>query len=76
MDRSGLTHEEEPKTPSQEIAELLGNSFGSDLGFDEETLAELSAQPFEEAFETAYSYLSQAGIGPDVTLAPWVEETD
>jgi hypothetical protein len=76
MGESGSSHEQESKTPGQEIAEMLGSTFGPDIGFDEETIAELSTKPFEEAFETAYSYLSQAGVDPDVALAPWVEEAN
>lgn len=65
----------EPLTPSQEIADLL-ISFGEEIGFDTETCEEISASPFEEAFETAYSYLTQAGLNADEILASFVEEPE
>jgi hypothetical protein len=63
---------QEPVTPSQEIAWML-SQYGEEAGFDSQTLDELAREPFEEAFETAYSYLTQAGIDADEALAPWIE---
>jgi len=32
--------------------------------------------PFEEAFETAFGYLTQAGLDADEVLAPFMEEPE
>jgi hypothetical protein len=66
--------EHEPKNPSQEIAEMLGREFGDEFGFDQQTLEEIAAEPFEAAFEIAYGYLMQAGQDADAVLAPWMEQ--
>ena len=66
--------EQEP-TPSQEIAGILG-VFGEEFGFDAETVEEIAELEFEEAFETAYSYLTQAGIDADEVLTLFLEEPD
>lgn len=65
--------ESEPKTPSQEIAELLGGTYGEEFGFDNETVGELAELPFVEAFDAAYGYATQAGLDADEVLAPWIE---
>lgn len=54
-----------------EIADVLA-PFG-DYGLDPETRAEIAVLPFDEAFETAYSYLMQAGLDADEILAPFTE---
>jgi hypothetical protein len=76
MNETSPKGETEPKTPSQEIADTLAGTYGEEAGFDEETLEEIATQPFEEAFETAYSYLTQAGLDADIVLAPWMEQTE
>ena len=42
-----------------EIADTL-RPLGEEHGFDDETLDEIAAMPFSEAYETAYGYLTQA----------------
>ena len=54
-----------------EIADALA-SFETD-GLDPETRAEIAVLPFDEAFEAAYSYLTQAGLDADEILAPFME---
>ncbi len=53
---------------SADIAEVL-SLLGEDFGFDEETCAEVASMSFDDAFETAYGYLTQAGLDPDETLS-------
>ena len=62
-------------TQSHEIAQLL-RSLGEGLGFDEETCNEIANMAFEEAFETAYGYLTQAGLEADEVLADFLNPTD
>ncbi|HEX8762993.1 MAG TPA: hypothetical protein VF733_04535 [Candidatus Saccharimonadales bacterium] len=68
--------EQEPTSPSQEIATYLGEKYGEEHGFDADTLSEIAAQPFELAYETAYSHLSSAGLSEeeaDRAMAPWIQ---
>lgn len=58
---------------SKEIADLV-REFGDEFGFDEGTCDELAELPFDEGFEVAYGYLTQAGLDPDEVLAPFTEE--
>jgi hypothetical protein len=67
--------ETEPRTPSQEIAGML-SELGEAHGFDAETCDDIGNQPFEEALETAYSYLASAGLDPDEFLAGFFEPPD
>ena len=64
---------QEVESDSRKIADLV-KEFGEVFGFDEETCEEIAAMPFEDSFETAYSYLTQAGLDPDEVLAPFIEE--
>lgn len=73
MSETSPGHESEPRATSQEIAGMLGLNYGEGAGFDEETLHEIAEQPTEDAFETAFSYLTQAGFDADEALAPWLE---
>lgn len=50
----------------KEIAESLAPY--DDYGLDLETRTEIAAMPFDEAFETAYGYLMQAGLDADEIL--------
>ena len=62
---------------SIEIANILRDldkKFDGELGFDQETCEEIADAPFEEAFETAYSYLVQAGLDPEEVLSDFLEE--
>lgn len=60
------------KLPSIEIARIL-SELGEEYGFDEETVAEISDLPYDQAFEAAYGYLLQAGLDPDDILAVFIE---
>lgn len=62
------------KAPSGEIARRM-SAIGEEFGFDAETCAEIAAEPYAEAFETAYSYLMQAGLDADVVLAPFMKNS-
>ncbi len=75
MNEIGNRSELEPNNPSQDIADLL-SAQDKELGFDDQTCKELAEQPFEEAFEKAYSYLTQAGLDADMLLAPWLQQED
>lgn len=66
------TQAEKLRLPSREIANLL-MSLGVEHGFDSETCEEIAQQPFEEAFQTAYGYLTQAGLNADEVLAEFTE---
>ncbi|HLG91328.1 MAG TPA: hypothetical protein VI336_04190 [Candidatus Saccharimonadales bacterium] len=66
---------QEAESNSREIADLV-KEFGEEFGFDEETCEEIAAMPFEDAFETTYGYLTQAGLDPDEVLAPFIEEPE
>jgi hypothetical protein len=57
---------------SAEIAGLLSD-IGIEHGFDPETCAEIAALPFDEAFETAYGYLLQAGLDADEVLERFMQ---
>lgn len=63
------------KAPSAEIARML-SVLGEEFGFDDETVAEIAAEPYDQAFETAYGYLTQAGLDPDEVLSAFVESRD
>lgn len=63
------------KVPSSEIARLL-TSFGSEYGFDDETCAEIAAEPYSQAFEIAYGYLMQAGFDADEILYEFMDHTE
>lgn len=68
--------EEQPdseKNPGREIADIL-TAYGEEHGFDPETCEEIASLPFPEAFETAYGYLTQAGLDPDEVLASFMQE--
>ncbi|MBP9813450.1 hypothetical protein H6794_02480 [Candidatus Nomurabacteria bacterium] len=54
-----------------EIADVLAPF--EDDGFDPETRNEIAVLPFDEAFETAYGYLMQAGLDADEILSPFME---
>ena len=56
-----------------EIANIL-RGYGEEHGFDSETCDEIAVMPFPDAFETAYGYLAQAGLDPDVVLASFMQE--
>lgn len=71
---SGAEEERKPNT-SQEIGSSL-RALGEEHGFDKETCDEIAELPFDEAFETAYGYLVQAGLDPDEVLADFMELTD
>jgi hypothetical protein len=62
----------EAENLSFEIAKILGE-LGSDYGFDPETVQEVARLPFDEAYETAYGYLLQAGLDADDILAQFTE---
>ncbi len=73
---SGSGGEEERKTnTSQEIGDTL-RALGEEHGFDKETCDEIAELPFDEAFETAYGYLVQAGFDTDEILADFIEPAD
>jgi hypothetical protein len=74
LDVAIMSHEDDTTT-SHKIAEIL-RGLGEEYGFDYETCDEIVAMPFEVAFETAYSYLTQAGLDADEILADFVEETE
>jgi hypothetical protein len=74
LDVAIMGHEDDTTT-SHKIAEVL-RGLGEEYGFDYETCDEIVAMPFEVAFETAYSYLTQAGLDADEILAEFVEETE
>lgn len=59
----------------KEIADLL-RGYGEEQGFDQQTCDEIAEMPFFDAFETAYSYLTQAGLDPDEVLAEFTEEPE
>lgn len=77
MSELGSFPEQSPEelTPSQEIAGIL-RGFGEDYGFDPETVEEIAEQSFEEAFETAYGYLTQAGLDADEVLGSFMEQPE
>jgi hypothetical protein len=49
------------------------SALGEEHGFDDQTCYEILEMPFPEAFETAYGYLSQAGLDADTILAGFME---
>lgn len=61
--------------PGQDSAELAGvlEGLGEEFGFDSETCAEIAGMPFAEAYETAYSYLTSAGLDADTILQRFTE---
>ena len=54
-----------------EIADALAPF--EDDGLDPETRTEIAVLPFDEAFETAYGYLMQAGLDADEILSSFME---
>jgi hypothetical protein len=62
--------EAEPQTPSQELADRLR---GQGPDFDEQTVVDIASMPFAEAFEVAFSYVTQAGMDAEKLLAAWLE---
>ena len=48
-------------------------TLGEGHGFDDQTCYEILDMPFPEAFETAYSYLTRAGLDADTILADFTE---
>ncbi|OGL29984.1 hypothetical protein A3D14_02685 [Candidatus Saccharibacteria bacterium RIFCSPHIGHO2_02_FULL_47_12] len=66
--------EDDPRYWSQDIADVLSHTQSEEFKLDAETIAEIAAMDFEEAFETAYSYLAQAGLDADGVLAHWIEQ--
>jgi len=60
---------------SRKIAETL-RALDKDFGFDSETCGEIAEMPFEDAFETAYSYLVQADLDPEEVLADFIEASE
>lgn len=62
---------ENQSEPGQKVAELLTGF--SEYGFDSETIDEIARLPFEEAFEVAYSYLTQAGLDANAILVNFIE---
>ncbi len=61
------------RAPSIEIARILSR-YGEEYGFDQTTLEEISAEPYDTAFEMAYGYLTQAGLDADEILAAFMAE--
>lgn len=57
---------------SLEMVTVL-SELGKDHGFDDGTLEDIKSLPFEEAFETAYGCLTQAGLNADEILAQFLE---
>jgi hypothetical protein len=58
---------------SREIAAILRN-IGEERGFDVLTCQEIEAMSFEEAYEVAYSYLTQSGLDAEKVLATLLEQ--
>lgn len=56
---------------SKEIAESL--ALYEDYSLDPETCSEIAAMPFDNAFETAYGYLVQAGLDADEILVQFIQ---
>ncbi len=63
-------HEDDPL--SLEIVTVLGELY-AEHGFDDKTLEDIKSLPFAEALETAYGYLTQAGLNADEILAQFIE---
>lgn len=62
--------DDEPQS-SRELAEAMAQY--EDYGFDPETRDEIAAMPFDEAFETVYGYLTQAGLDADEILGEFTQ---
>ncbi len=62
----------EAEKSGQEIADVL-SKYGEEHGFDPETCEEVATLPFDEAFEAAYGYLTQAGLDPETILSTFME---
>lgn len=75
MSEFDKSSENEQITPSQELSKLL-LGIGEEFGFDTETCNEIAEQPFEEAFETAYGYITQAGLNADEVLSDFLEQPE
>lgn len=54
---------------------VILKELGEEFGFDEETCQEIAETSFEEAIESAYSYLTQAGLDADDVLECFFRET-
>jgi len=65
----------EQLTYSQEMVNLL-RRLGEDYGFDVQTCDEIAELSFEEAFETSYGYLVQAGLDPEDVLQDYLEQPE
>lgn len=65
----------EIEMPGKEISDIL-EQYGEEHGFDAETCEEIAAMEFPDAFETAFSYLTHAGLDPDEILATFMEEPE
>jgi hypothetical protein len=61
------------RMPSGEIARIL-SMYGEEFGFDEQKVTELAAEPFEEALEIAYGYLTQVGLDADEILNDFMDD--
>lgn len=57
---------------SKMLAETV-RLIGEEFGFDDETCDEIAELSFEEAIETTYGYLAQAGFDPDEVLADFID---
>ena len=57
--------------PSVELARVLHSH-----GFDEETIAEIAIEPYDQAFEMAYGYITQAGLDADQILSVFMKDSD
>jgi hypothetical protein len=66
----------EKENPSRELADLLQSQYGEVMGFDHDTCEEIAYMPFPEAFETAYSYLTQADVDADEALSRFMQEPE
>ena len=69
------TEKNEILIQSKRIAETL-RALGEDFGFDSETCDEIAKMPLEDALETAYGYLVQAGLDPEEILSDFMEATN
>ena len=73
VDSGSFEHQEEMEL-SFEVASIL-RKLGEDFGFDEETCREVALMPFDDAFEAAYGYLTQAGLDADEVLSSFFDPT-
>ena len=61
------------RAPSIEIVRIL-SLYGEEFGFNQATLDEIAAEPYDAAFEMAYSYITRAGLDADEVLAAFMAE--